>query len=404
MEIGTAGKNNMMNNEISCPVVSVIIPVYNTDQYLNECLDSAINQTLQNIEIVCINDGSTDNSLSILEEYEKKYPRVTVISQQNKGLGAARNCGIQHSKGKYVFFLDSDDYIDTSVLEKTVRLAEDNTLDAVVFNFKQFAESEELINQHPHFINTIPGTPQIYAGFEYLKTAKEYGAYSPVIWNVLWSRSFLQQNSLSFLEGIIHEDLLFSFRAFMAASAVMPIPDVLYHYRAREGAVTNNPISAKNVYGYFECIKGILEYALKKDYEPDREYILRRTYAEMTHFTYTLYSILSPEERAGLNFQREIENDLFRQIIDFYQIDSLRAQFNGLQAEAGRLRDELAEQQNQLAVLNNENEKALSSPAYRLGRTVTWLPRRIRGGIICYQQHGFLHTVKRCFEHLTFRA
>ena len=98
--------------------VSVIIPVYNVEQYLKECLDSVINQTLKDIEIICINDGSTDGSLKILEKYESLDDRIVVFSQENSGLSATRNKGMQLSSGEYVYFMDSDDYLELNALEE----------------------------------------------------------------------------------------------------------------------------------------------------------------------------------------------------------------------------------------------------------------------------------------------
>ena len=100
------------------PLVSVIVPVYNVEKYLEECLDSIINQTLEDIEIICVNDGSTDNSLKILKKYAKKDNRIKIINQKNCGLGCARNSGLNQSQGDYIFFLDSDDYLNPNILEK----------------------------------------------------------------------------------------------------------------------------------------------------------------------------------------------------------------------------------------------------------------------------------------------
>ena len=123
------------------PVVSIIIPVYNVESYLAECLDSACNQTLKNIEIICINDGSTDNSLNILQEYEKRDNRISIISQDNRGASRARNIGIQHAKGKYIYFLDSDDYLAHDALEMLVNTMETGNLELLLFNANVFGEA-----------------------------------------------------------------------------------------------------------------------------------------------------------------------------------------------------------------------------------------------------------------------
>ena len=109
--------------------VSVVIPVYNVEGYLEECLDSVINQTLEDIEIICINDGSTDNSLEILEEYAKKDNRIKILNQENQGISATRNNGLKICKGKYICFLDSDDYLELNALMETYDISEKYSLD-----------------------------------------------------------------------------------------------------------------------------------------------------------------------------------------------------------------------------------------------------------------------------------
>lgn len=120
------------------PLVSVIIPVYNTEKYLRQCLDSIINQTLKDIEIICIDDGSTDNSLNVLNEYKEKDNRITVLTQQNKYAGVARNAGLSIAKGKYLSFLDSDDFFELNMLEEMYNRAEIDNSDIVMCVFYDY--------------------------------------------------------------------------------------------------------------------------------------------------------------------------------------------------------------------------------------------------------------------------
>ena len=110
------------------PVVSVVIPVYNVEPYLSECLDSVCKQTLKNIEIICINDGSTDRSLTVLQKYSERDKRIHIINQNNQGLSYSRNVGIRQAKGRYVYFLDSDDYITHNALETLVHTMENTKI------------------------------------------------------------------------------------------------------------------------------------------------------------------------------------------------------------------------------------------------------------------------------------
>ena len=114
--------------------VSIVIPVYNVEKYLKQCLESVVNQTLDKIEVICINDGSTDNSLNILKEYEKKYNNIIIIDQENKGPGFARNIGMKRASGKYIYFLDSDDYIELNAMEICFKECEINKLDFITFD------------------------------------------------------------------------------------------------------------------------------------------------------------------------------------------------------------------------------------------------------------------------------
>ena len=126
------------------PKVSVIIPVYNVEKYLGECLDSVLRQTLEDIEIICVDDGSTDGSAKMLAEYAAKDPRIRIITQANAGLSAARNVGMDAATGKYIYFLDSDDYIKDDAMEKCFSICERDGLDQLVFNSECLFEDESM--------------------------------------------------------------------------------------------------------------------------------------------------------------------------------------------------------------------------------------------------------------------
>lgn len=353
------------------PKVSVIIPVYNVDLYLRECLDSAIGQTLKDTEIICVNDGSTDKSPMILSEYREKDDRIIVIDQENRGQAAARNTGLKHAKGEYVFFLDGDDYIDPETLHRTAELADTHCLDAVVFRYEQFAESQEYMDIHPCSINAIPGDPQIFSGPEYLKAAKDCGAYSPGIWNVLWRHAFLKQNSLQFKDGLLYEDILFSFHAFMTADKVMPVPDVLYHYRARAHSISAKPITARNTEASFECSKDVLRYALEGRYDQTKENEIRREYAEINSGTYYYYSALSEDSQADISFKKEIDYELFRQVTAYSEACKLREAMQAKREENDRLRSDIAAALAESDRIKNEINTVHSSWSYRIGSSFT---------------------------------
>ena len=213
--------------------ISIIIPVYNVEQYLQDCLDSVVAQGCSDYEVICINDGSIDESLTILEEYQQKYPQITIISQPNKGLSAARNAGIQAAKGDYLFFLDSDDWIEPNTLKI---LAE-----------KQSGEDLLCFNGHRYFEDGTTEEPDSAIEETQLTGWEYYNKYALVsrkfhfVCTVLrlYRREYLLENKLFFEEGIYHEDNLFTPLACYYAQTVKVIADCLYVYRIREGSITH---------------------------------------------------------------------------------------------------------------------------------------------------------------------
>lgn len=137
--------------KVNKPKVSVIIPVYNVEKYLADCLDSVVNQTLEEVEIICVNDGSTDSSESILKQYSCAYNNITVIKQENQGLSCARNAGILHARGEYIYFLDSDDRITANAMEEMYNLAHKDELDVLYIDGSVIYENEKLKEIFPQY-------------------------------------------------------------------------------------------------------------------------------------------------------------------------------------------------------------------------------------------------------------
>ena len=211
---------------------SIIIPVYNVEQYLCDCLDSVLAQNFTDYEAICVNDGSADNSLSVLEEYAQKSDKIKIISQKNKGLSGARNTGIMEAKGDYIFFLDSDDRIESNTLDILKKELSDE--DILSFNGQRWFESTET-KEEPN-----PGIKEdTLTGWEYYNKYALVGRkihFLPV-WQRVYKKEFIFQNNLFFKEGIYHEDNLFTPIACYYAKKVKVIPDVLYFYRIRQGSI-----------------------------------------------------------------------------------------------------------------------------------------------------------------------
>ena len=212
------------------PLVSVIIPVYNVEKYLRQCLDSVTAQTLSNIEIICVNDSSTDGSLSILEEYAKKDDRIKVVTQQNGGAGAARNRGLSMASGKYLSFLDSDDFFEPDMLELAYRKAEEDRADFVVFNSNQYYTDKGKFVEVPWTLRVKEIPP--YTPFSHRQmTDNIFKVFVGWAWDKLYNREFVVKNHLLFQEQRTSNDMYFVFSAVAIAKRISVVNKILAHQR-----------------------------------------------------------------------------------------------------------------------------------------------------------------------------
>lgn len=235
-------------------LVSVIIPVYNVEEYLEECLDSVLNQTYKNIEVIAINDGSTDNSPSILESYAIENENITIISQKNSGQSIARNNGIKIANGKYIYFLDSDDYILPETFEQLVRTMEENDLDLIRFTAESFTDNINipLIKDKYNFDEYFEPN-KIYNKEEFLKSSKLSFSASPVLYII--KRDVLIRNNILFKPGIVHEDELFTVEVFLNVEKTMYDPSSFYKRRYRPNStMTSNSLKSKRKSFESRCI------------------------------------------------------------------------------------------------------------------------------------------------------
>jgi len=202
--------------------LSIIVPVYNTEKFLQKCLDSLINQTLKNIEIICINDGSKDNSLEILEEYSKKDERIKIISQENKKQGAARNAGLKIANGEYIGFVDSDDWVDLNYFEILYKKAKENDCDIALADYIRIGKNcqKKRLN-----INNEEIATNIQDKIDICKQAKH-----PCPTNKIYKKEMLLKNNIFFPEGMICEDKIFTLKAVYYANKIISVPNVYYYY------------------------------------------------------------------------------------------------------------------------------------------------------------------------------
>ena len=213
--------------------VSIIIPVYNTSKYLKQCLDSVVNQTLHDIEIICIDDGSTDNSLEILKEYQQKDKRMKILNQKHKKQGAARNLGIASASGEYIGFVDSDDWCELDMFEKLYNRAKETDSDITMCavttfndnNSNEFSKSNTSLNLDTFtsmfFENAFSPDDTV----DFLMNIPTFA------WNKIIKKSLIVSNSIRFSEGIYFEEGAFFYDSWLSAEKISLIKDFGYFYR-----------------------------------------------------------------------------------------------------------------------------------------------------------------------------
>lgn len=225
---------------------SFIVPVYNTEKYLKKCLDSLVNQTYKDFEIIVVNDGSTDKSSSIISKYQKKYKNIIVIDKENEGLSMVRNRGVQKSSGKYIIFVDSDDYVSNKLLEEIDKKIDDSD----ILRFQIATEDEEYtkINEyHEEGFESMCG----YDAFKYLSS---YHFVEPA-WCYVIRKNYYIENKFSFKKGVYHEDFGLIPYVIYKARKVKSIDFIGYYYIQRNGSIMNNNDYKKTVKKAFDMIE-----------------------------------------------------------------------------------------------------------------------------------------------------
>lgn len=252
--------------------VSLVVPVFNTEKYLRECLDSLVSQTLGDVEIICINDGSTDSSPAILAEYVQRDARVRVISQPNGGLSSARNAGLHEASGEYLLFMDSDDRLEATAAERLYERASEGRLDLLFYNADCFADSHEAEKQTRSYTNYYRRSREygeIRTGADLIADMRGNSDYLCSACFELWRTEFLRDHGLAFTVGILHEDTEFTFRAALLAERAAHIDAVFFHRRVRAGSIMSNAIRFASSYGAFRAFLG-MECAYRRLQESGR--------------------------------------------------------------------------------------------------------------------------------------
>ena len=238
---------NKNENTTLLPKISVIMPVYNTAKYLCEALNSICNQSLKELEIIIVNDGSTDDSLKIIMEYAEKDNRIIYYSFPNQGQGVARNIGLSHEIGKYIYFMDSDDILSENALEVCYSLCENNQLDFILFDAESFGDKVRGFN---YCRKGLIIEDKVWNGYELLELELKKKCYLVSVCLGLYNRQYILKSFTGFPLGIIHEDHLFVFQTMIQADRIQYTSAPYFKRRVREASTMTKRFSMKNIDGY----------------------------------------------------------------------------------------------------------------------------------------------------------
>jgi len=385
------------------PKVSVIIPVYNVEQYIRECLESVLFQTLSDIEILVVNDGTKDRSIEVIEDLIAGDERIRLINKKNGGLSSARNAGLVTASGEYVLFLDSDDYLDKTALAILYTYAKENNIEELFYNAESFFEekAEEENGNYKTYYNRNGRYSEVLTGQELFVKFVNNKDYKPSACLQLVKTEFLAENGISFYEGILHEDNLFTLQCLLMAKRAAFLDEKLYKRRVHLESIMTSPKGMRNSYGYYitvyemlktieyytgdldEQYKETIEQQLKSLLVSSRKYVESVTQSDLEIFINTMdlehrivYKLLVADEVQKKQVAAKISNT----------IDHLKNDKKGPTIQK----------------TDPEKEKYIEKIDKAM-RIITFLPRKTIGGIRCYQEHGLrytLHRIKYKFSRL----
>ena len=426
------GHNNL-------PMVTVIIPAFNVEEYINESMDSIINQTLTNLEIICVNDGSQDRTLEILNEYARKDSRVLVIDQQNQGQSVARNSGLNHATGEYIYFFDSDDVLLENALENLYAHAKRYNAQNVLFDGITIFANQALEKTQSHYRNMyqrVRSYHGVYKGEELYTLMVKNGDYKVSPCLQFFERRYLEENNITFKEGIIHEDNYFSLQAMLLCQRVCHLRLNLFYRRIRDNSTMTRKHEYKNYRDLYACFIEMLRYAiLHQDTISERAmFTVQSQLVKMYRKIYCLYHTLPQGDKhqprfldATLHAISEIVYSpfLFRQEeeknhkkeLDSIQklgqeaerkyrkeLDSIQKLYQEAERnhrnELNLINKQLAKETNRGSTLQSELDCLRRSKSFILGRALTFFPRKLKAVYMCLKRNGFKYTVRYIIQRI----
>lgn len=364
------------------PKVSVVVPVYNVEKYLEQCLDSIVNQSLEDIEIICVDDGSTDKSGEILDRYAVEDGRIKVIHKENTGYGNSMNIGFDAAQGEYIGIVESDDYAELDMFESLYRCALEFQLDVIKSEYFLYFSNPTEKNEKQDVFSEIMCS-RVFCPLTDFKSKMEMVEFfniKPTIWSAIYRTEFIRKNDIRFNEtpGASFQDASFNFKVWACAGRVKLFPKAFLHYRQ------DNENSSVNSKGKIYCVCDEYEEMQRfLDMNPEKKGRLEGIKSRIKYDSYIWnYERLSPKykfvflDRMSEEFKEDmdkgtVEKDYFEwykwktlhQIVDDpagYYTDSRIKELKGEQSDVDSV------------------EHIMNSYSYRIGCAVTYIPRKIR--------------------------
>ena len=312
------------------PLVSLLMPICNVEKYLEQCLASACAQTLRDLEIICINDGSTDGSLAIIQSFAARDERIRIIDKPNSGYGDSMNRGLETARGRYVAILESDDFLDPEALEYMAERCERERLDLLKCNFYLYWSNPgaEQLNRHNLYFSAVSPEMELMGVHRAVDVPEIFWAKAS-IWSVMYRRAFLEENNVRFLPtpGASFQDTSFSFKAFACAERVAYSCRAFLHYRQdNEKSSVNNPGKVFCVCDEHDEISRFLNED-RADLKPELDAI--RAKMKFYNYRWNLYR-LAPELRGEFleRFSREMREEVEAGNVNVVEGDAARYAFN----------------------------------------------------------------------------
>lgn len=250
-KLGYCAPKTHENEVFAVARTSIVVPVYNVEKYVGKCIDSILAQTDGDFELLLIDDGTKDTSGEICDAYGEKDSRVKVIHQENKGLGGARNTGIEAATGEWILFVDSDDWLEPDILEKAGKTARETGADLVMFGFRSV---DELGTTLQNYVEELPKG-------QVLEIAKHPDIYltAPCAWNKLYKTELFRKTGVRYPNRVWYEDIRTTLKLFLAAKTAVFLDDIGYNYLLRSGSITNNVNADRNA-EIIDAFEDILSY------------------------------------------------------------------------------------------------------------------------------------------------